>query len=117
MTARDKLEAELAKLRARIERRSEQDRADRRREGQIRDELWRLHLMTMIGVADGVMIRYRGWDRRIPDDARGTLKKVGRTRGDVDFGAHGKWSIPLLDLISFADADNRGLTLRIGGLS
>lgn len=114
MSEREKLVYEQQKIAARKLKRDAQAQLDRQREHQIETALRRLDLVPLAGVRDAVMLRYRGWDRRIPDDSVGTLTKIGRTRGDVDFGPHGRWSVPLYDLIAASKSDERGMTPRFG---
>jgi hypothetical protein len=114
---REKLQAELAQIKARAAKRAEQACADRDRSIEIDRELWALELAPLIGVPDGVTIRYRGWDRRIPDGTTGTLTKIARKRASVDFGEHGNWTLPITDLIAAAKTDERGLTLHLGRAS
>ena len=114
MSEREKLEAERAKLDARSAKRQAEAERDHVLREKLNAAIHRLDLAELVGVPGAVVLRVRGSDPRIPDDARGTITKVNRTRASVDFGEHGHdWSIPLQSLLPAGKM--QGWTIHIGG--
>ena len=115
MSDRERLEAELGAIGQRDRRRNDEAKVDRMRAAKINAEIRILDLVPLVGVVDAVIVRYHGWDKRVPDNATGMLTKIARTRGSVDFGEHGKWTMALDALLPVSKADQRGYTFTVGG--
>ena len=116
MKTREELEKELAQLEKKHAQRNEQAAADRKRAFTIERELWMLGLIPLIDVVDGVMLRTRGANPKLPDDVVGTLRKVNRVRCDVEFGVHGSWSYPAKDLMPTSSTASQGFALSFGAI-
>jgi hypothetical protein len=102
---RQRLEAVTAERQKNLEqcRRLRKRLADlHAQDDKLRQEEHRLKLALLLGVPGGVQIDCRwpeGCREARLNDRRGTLTKVGRTRGVVDFGDAGLWNWKLAHLI------------------
>jgi hypothetical protein len=98
--------AELRRLEA-AEARLREERADlERREAALRRARRRLRLQALVGVRDGVRSACRypaGCQGAALNDRVGTLIRICRTKGEVDFGQVGgdarHWRVPLTEII------------------
>jgi hypothetical protein len=100
--------AKLARMRKDLDARWEAFRRERHRRA----------LVALVGVKEGVRVRFRipaGEKSAVLNDRCGTLLKVRRTRGDVDFGeVNGDsrpWDFSLKNLIPASEP--RGFTIMV----
>ena len=115
---REALAEERAKLKERHERRRREAYADSQRQAAICDELTRLDSLELLGVVGGVVMRTREptgskWAKL--NDVAGTLTKVSRTRGVVDFGELGTANIRLDNLLPASRKEEQGFFMSLGG--
>ena len=100
---------DIAKLNSRIHDRTKRNSADLGTISQLTRESHRLTILALVGIPDGVCVRYRNacLDQRL-DDATGTVLHVRRTRATVDFGELGKWQFAIESLLPTAERANQG---------
>jgi hypothetical protein len=96
-----RLEEEKKKLRREAEKLNEQYEKVSQRLERIQAERHRLRLLDLVGVPDGVQRRFRtppGSKTARLNDQKGTLLKVRKTRGVVDWSGE-EWDHPLDQLL------------------
>lgn len=96
-----KLHTELQDLDRRRERRQVEIDADHCRRLDILDELHRLRCGDLLNVPNGVKLRSHqsaGSRFAFLNDAAGTLTKIRRNWGEVNFGPLGTWRVELNNL-------------------
>ena len=97
-----RLKAEKERLEARIKRRREAMEQDQQQCRKICKDIERLRLVQLVNVPDGVRLKYRyqaGHPGARLNDCKGVLTDVRRTRGTIDFGNGGKFTISLSQLM------------------
>jgi hypothetical protein len=96
------LQAEIQRIRERIARRHQQNRADDERRRAIEAELHAISIRKLVAVPGGVISRSRypaGHKASILNGLTGTALDVRRTKATVDFGEAGRWTIPIAHLL------------------
>lgn len=96
-----RLRSTQAQITRRMKARDAAQCADRDRLLDVESKIHSETIRGLLGIADAVRIGHRRpsghRDARF-NDALGTVVDVKRTRALVDYGALGKWSLPLTDL-------------------
>jgi hypothetical protein len=92
----------IARLKAEKERLEARMKQDQQQCRKVCRDIERLRVMQLVNVPDGVRLKYRfqtGHPGARLNDCKGVLTDVRRTRGTVDFGDDGKFTISLSQLM------------------
>lgn len=127
MTAVEKLELERGQIRARRARRREADKKDQARLDQIENELHRAKLVSLVGIPDAVVVRFKAHasDKlAFLNTAKGTVHDIKRTRARVTWntpaptdGYTGDWNWTIENLLPADEVDRQGYTIPWGKVS